>query len=183
MNVNPGGKQRGMRDTVIPMDNPDPEKRGKIQKMIFPEDLPHTHPYYKFRGQPKGMKVVLEERGLLHDLQKANSGKLQGECKFCKSSRETQERLVREAQVIAAGGEEPEGALEDVLHVATSHTCCMRKVLECQQDFQDEQPLLQQVIEQAGHKCYFLPKFHCELNPIEMYWGWTKIRRYSYLKR
>ncbi|KIJ34511.1 hypothetical protein M422DRAFT_263481 [Sphaerobolus stellatus SS14] len=114
-----------MRDTVIPMDNPDPEKRGKIQKMIFPEDLPHTHPYYDFRGKPKGMKAVLEEHGLLHGLQKANGGKHQGECKFCKSSRETQERLVREAQAMAAGGEELEGALEDVLQVPTSNTCCM----------------------------------------------------------
>ncbi|KIJ53224.1 hypothetical protein M422DRAFT_242351 [Sphaerobolus stellatus SS14] len=177
MNVNPGGKTRKMRDTIIPMDNPHLEKRGKVQTMEFLQDLPPTHPYYKFRGQSKGMKVVLEERGLLDGLRAANGGKLPpGECKFCKSSRETQERLIREAQAMAAGEEEPEGAVEDVLQASTSSTCCLRKFLEHQKDFQAERPLLQETIEQAGHKCYFLPKFHCELNPIEMYWGWTKIR-------
>jgi len=30
------------------------------------------------------------------------------------------------------------------------------------------------VIVAAGHICVFLPKFHPELNPIEMYWGWIK---------
>ena len=30
------------------------------------------------------------------------------------------------------------------------------------------------MIEAAGHICLFLPKFHPELNPIEMYWGWAK---------
>ena len=52
--------------------------------------------------------------------------------------------------------------------------------------------LLQQKLETKGHKCIFLPKFHCKLNPIEMvysfnlnhfhilanhctqYWGWSK---------
>jgi hypothetical protein len=28
--------------------------------------------------------------------------------------------------------------------------------------------MLEQVITQAGHLCLFVPKFHCELNPIEM---------------
>jgi len=44
----------------------------------------------------------------------------------------------------------------------------MRKVLSKQSDFHNEKPLLQIIIERA----YFLPKFHCELNPIGMYWGW-----------
>ncbi|KIJ46711.1 hypothetical protein M422DRAFT_249876 [Sphaerobolus stellatus SS14] len=177
LNVNPGGKPRDMRDTIIPMDNPDPAKQGLVQSMKFPKDLPPNHPYYAFKGQHKGMQVILEERGLLDILRATNSGKIPpGECKFCKSSRETQERLLQEAQVAAAGGEEPEGILEDALHASTSTTCCLRKALECQQDFRDEKPLLQQIIENASHKCYFLPKFHCKLNPIEMYWGWTKIR-------
>jgi hypothetical protein len=28
--------------------------------------------------------------------------------------------------------------------------------------------MLETVIREAGHLCIFLPKFHCELNPIEM---------------
>jgi hypothetical protein len=28
--------------------------------------------------------------------------------------------------------------------------------------------LLEILIQEAGHECIFLPKFHCELNPIEM---------------
>lgn len=34
--------------------------------------------------------------------------------------------------------------------------------------------MLETLIKKAGHECIFLPKFHCELNPIEMYWGWVK---------
>jgi hypothetical protein len=56
----------------------------------------------------------------------------------------------------------------------TNVNCCMSKRLSCEQDFREEKPKLQQVIEELGHKCLFLPAFHCELNPIELYWGYVK---------
>ena len=34
--------------------------------------------------------------------------------------------------------------------------------------------ILQQEIEQCGHMCLYLPKFHCELNPIERCWCHAK---------
>jgi len=70
--------------------------------------------------------------------------------------------------------------------------CCMAHLLSKQDDFHLQTSLLQQKLETKGHKCIFLPKFHCELNPIEMvysfnlnhfhilanhctqYWGWSK---------
>lgn len=176
MNVRPGGKQRTMHDTCIPSDNPKPELRGKAQPMVFSKDLPPGHPDYEFRGQPKGMQRILEERGLLTVLHTANNGRVVGECQRCKLSREAQEQLRREALAAMEHGEEPSELHADIVSESLSATCCMRKMLANQQDFKAEKPLIQTIIEGAGHKCWFLPKFHCELNPIEMYWGWVKAR-------
>ena len=52
--------------------------------------------------------------------------------------------------------------------------CCAKQLLEVQPDFQEPHSLVQEVIEAAGHLCIFLPKFHCELNFIEYFWGATK---------
>ena len=54
--------------------------------------------------------------------------------------------------------------------------CCMHQVLMLQDDFASEKSLIQSIIEDAGHICLFLPRFHCELNPIEMLWGYGKYR-------
>jgi hypothetical protein len=46
--------------------------------------------------------------------------------------------------------------------------CCMARLLSKQEDFQNQVSLLESTITDRGHLCMFLPKFHCELNPIEM---------------
>jgi hypothetical protein len=57
-----------------------------------------------------------------------------------------------------------------------SQNCCMARVLSQQDDFVNQPSMLESLIKERGHLCIFLPKFHCELNPIEMYWGWCKYR-------
>jgi len=62
MNVNPGGKQQAMHDTVIPLTNPPPkpgqrDTRGMPQQMVYPE----MHPNLELQGKPKGMRAILQE--------------------------------------------------------------------------------------------------------------------------
>ncbi|OJA17241.1 hypothetical protein AZE42_10223 [Rhizopogon vesiculosus] len=72
----------------------------------------------------------------------------------------------------------------------------MARLLSQQDDFANQEPMPETLIKKTGHLCIFLPKFHCELNPIEMasgllhfnvrdsdsesscwqYWGWCKYR-------
>ena len=47
--------------------------------------------------------------------------------------------------------------------------CCARHILAAQEDFRNQKLLLQEIIEELGHKVIFYPKFHCEFNYIEMY--------------
>jgi hypothetical protein len=49
-----------------------------------------------------------------------------------------------------------------------NNDCCMAQLLSKQDDFLLQKSLLKERIEACGHICVFLPKFHCELNPIEM---------------
>jgi hypothetical protein len=52
--------------------------------------------------------------------------------------------------------------------------CCAKRILDLQPDFKAQHSLVQEVIEAAGHLCIVLPKFHCELNFIEFFWGAVK---------
>jgi hypothetical protein len=117
MNKSNGGKQRKQKDTVIPMNNPYAEFRGKPQKMTTEA------------GAAKGLKQVLEERGF-------NITGMSSKCS-------------------------PVCCFEN-------NDCCMARLLSKQDDFRLQKSLLEQKITAKGHHCIFLPKFHCELNPIEM---------------
>ena len=68
MNINPRGKQKKLHDTKIPLNNlgPAPSKEdtcGHAQSMCFPDD--HSNP--TLRGQPKGIRVILEEHKSIWD--------------------------------------------------------------------------------------------------------------------
>lgn len=50
----------------------------------------------------------------------------------------------------------------------------MRTVLANHEDFVKEKTNVEHYVESRGHIALFLPKFHCELNPIERVWGHSK---------
>ena len=52
--------------------------------------------------------------------------------------------------------------------------CCAAYVLSNEQDFIDQKEWLTEVVEAAGIETIFYPKYHPELNFIEMVWGWIK---------
>lgn len=56
--------------------------------------------------------------------------------------------------------------------IVVPHT--LFEFISLQPDFQEQKSLVQETIEAAGHLCIFLPKFHCELNFIEFFWGAVK---------
>lgn len=52
--------------------------------------------------------------------------------------------------------------------------CCCQHILFNQADFTAQKPKLQEFIDSHSHLCNFYPKYHCELNFIEQYWGAAK---------
>ena len=52
--------------------------------------------------------------------------------------------------------------------------CCLRHIMAAQPDFKEQKTILAEFLATTKHICDFLPKFHCELAPIECFWGWAK---------
>jgi len=53
--------------------------------------------------------------------------------------------------------------------------CCCQRLLFTQPDFVNQKSALEELITLRGHICDFYPKYHCELNFIEQYWGAAKL--------
>jgi transposase len=198
MNLNPGGKQSILRDTFIPTDDPliPLHLRGKPQKLVFD----HSHPLHP--GKAKGVRAILEESGLWNhyhqQAQQAGQPALKFQCTTCSTSNIKKDILWKSQELISQAKANryflsdnqsvkevistsslPQEADIDPATVNTqadniSKSCCWSMILSQQSDFLTERPLLQTIIEDAGHICLFLPKFHCELNPIELFWSYIK---------
>lgn len=52
--------------------------------------------------------------------------------------------------------------------------CCCRCILYNEPDFVNVDSILATDAKECGFRVIFLPKFHCELNPIEQCWGYAK---------
>ena len=50
----------------------------------------------------------------------------------------------------------------------------MVSVLYQHEDFINEKSAVESYLLSRGHHCLFIPKYHCELNPIERVWGHAK---------
>ena len=50
----------------------------------------------------------------------------------------------------------------------------MHEILREMHDFKYEKTKLETLLLSHGYKGFFLPKFHCELNPIERVWAHSK---------
>jgi len=180
MNVNPAGKQKKLCDTKIPFNNPDPapgeeDVHGCVQRMCFPDD----HSDLKLQGQPKGIRVILQEHKSIWDkfesISKARHSKMVGKCGSCTKSEQHKDAEHRVA-LADSMGQGNDVKAEDITNIENAVPlpandegwCCMYQVLTLQEDFRTEKPLIQSVIESAGHICLFLLRFHCELNVIEI---------------
>jgi len=185
MNVGPGGMQRKLHNTVIPLSNPEgasgeEDMHSRVQKMCFLDN----HPNPVLRGKAKGIKIVLEEHKSIWD--KYMKACMERDVKpvgKCLSYSKSQIKKDAECHVIFAEtvGQVDAASENDIAiaHLVTPPTldniwCCMQCVLSLQEDFQMERPLVQSLIKDVGHICLFLPWFHCKLNPIEMLWGYRK---------
>jgi hypothetical protein len=52
--------------------------------------------------------------------------------------------------------------------------CCCQQMLFNELDFVNVKSELEEVAKSLGVQVIYLPKYHCELNPIEQCWGYAK---------
>ena len=55
-----------------------------------------------------------------------------------------------------------------------------RAILADHDDFKNEKCCVDTFLRNSGHTCVFIPKFHCELNPIERVWSQSKCYTRAY---
>jgi hypothetical protein len=104
-------------------------------------------------GKAKGIQTILTERGLW----KRN---MNLQCNGCKNKVNHNDR------------KEIYSLDDDSLFL--TNQCCGRYCLSQQPDFLAQREWLREIVEDEGFEIVFYPKYHCELNYIEMVWAYMK---------
>jgi hypothetical protein len=108
----------------------------------------------------KGMRRVLKERGLWDPRMKV-------ECAACKSGIALADRREHYS-------DENGNLLYDEDNLIYSNQCCASGCLSREADFVGQREWLREVVEEAGLQVIYYPKYHCELNYIELIWSHMK---------
>jgi len=116
---------------------------NEFNKWFFLTHRPEIHP----RGKPKGIKRVLQERGLWRE-RRADG------CRF-----------LLECPTTGGGTGCDRGEDGNLIG-----GCYARAVLAVERDFRDQKRMLEEELLAEGQKVIFYPKFHCELNCVERFW-------------
>jgi hypothetical protein len=122
------------------------------------------------------MAVVVKERQSVYSRlvkEVVSEKKVVRKCGQCQKSavKKDTERHVAMAEMAGQEDTLDDTILEDASEVVDkpeNKWCCLYQVLSLQEDFANEKPEIQHYLEGRGHICMFYPKFHCEINPIEM---------------
>jgi hypothetical protein len=114
-------------------------------------------------GKPKGLRSILTERGLWRN-------KMLLQCQPCEDKISHTDRIASVEPFWQVQGNQ----------VLKTEQCCAKFCLSNQPDFKSQRPWLKEVVEDdIGATIIYYPKFHCELNYIEMVWAYIK----AYLRR
>jgi hypothetical protein len=157
-NSKDGSNAKGGAKTVRARDGwyYDADGKKHIQEMNLP-----THADTGIEIKPENIRnidekqVIWQRKGItriLNERKRQNMPKIL-ECKSCKNEKK------------ARGSTAESKERTD---------CCLKVMLANEPDFQAQKCALEELITDRGHLCIFYPKFHCELNYIEMFWGHVK---------
>ena len=112
-------------------------------------------------GEAKGLKTVLTERGLW-------DARMKLLCYDCKRDHHRMDPSRRkDEETLRDHGDD---------WIGFTDKCCARGCLRRQPDFLEQREWLTEVCEENGLRCLFFPKYHCELNYIEVVWAFIRHR-------
>ena len=100
-------------------------------------------------GEQKGLRRILQERNIWSPGLKLDCGR----------------KLHDAADTTAEDNQQPPSTL-----------CCARRRVANEPDFLEQREWLREVVENSGHRIMYFPKFHCEINYIEMVWAYVKAK-------